>query len=179
MPVTSIFYFSPNVFKSLFLTLYHIITAFNGPVQEAFLKTLWEKEKMLVTCKRGPFENNVGKGENAGNQHFLLFPECFLLFLKQISLFQLHWFCRLQMLSIWTSLKFCYLFTYILHWLRNKFLQLILISLDSASWELRLRWMKIPKLAPTPENGTVGLKIARPTLHLTTTDTIIFRDGNE
>ena len=32
------------------------------------------------------FENIVGKGENAGNQHFLLFP---------------------QMLSILTSLKFC------------------------------------------------------------------------
>ena len=25
------------------------------------------------------FENTVGKGENAGNQHFLLFPQCFLL----------------------------------------------------------------------------------------------------
>ena len=25
-----------------------------------------------------PFENIVGKGENAGNQHFLLFPQCFL-----------------------------------------------------------------------------------------------------
>ena len=23
-----------------------------------------------------PFENIVGKGENAGNQHFLLFPQC-------------------------------------------------------------------------------------------------------
>ena len=23
-------------------------------------------------------ENTVGKGENAGNQHFLLFPKCFL-----------------------------------------------------------------------------------------------------
>ena len=22
-------------------------------------------------------ENNMGKGENAGNQHFLLFPQCF------------------------------------------------------------------------------------------------------
>ena len=22
-------------------------------------------------------ENNVGKGENAGNEHFLLFPQCF------------------------------------------------------------------------------------------------------
>ena len=24
------------------------------------------------------FENNVRKGENAGNQYFLLFPQCFL-----------------------------------------------------------------------------------------------------
>ena len=30
------------------------------------------------------FENRVGKGENAGNQHFLLFPLCFLHHQKQI-----------------------------------------------------------------------------------------------
>ena len=53
------------------------------------------------------FENVVGKGENAGNQHFLLFPQCFLLFPTQISIFELELFCRLQMLSIWTSLQFC------------------------------------------------------------------------
>ena len=29
-----------------------------------------------------PLENIVGKGENAGNQHFLLLPQCFLLFQK-------------------------------------------------------------------------------------------------
>ena len=29
--------------------------------------------------RKKPFENIVGKGENAGNQHFLLFPQCFLL----------------------------------------------------------------------------------------------------
>ena len=27
--------------------------------------------------KGKPFENMVGKGENAGNQHFLHFPHCF------------------------------------------------------------------------------------------------------
>ena len=32
-------------------------------------------------------ENIVGKGENAGNQHFLLFPPGFLPFPKQISIF--------------------------------------------------------------------------------------------
>ena len=47
-----------------------------------------------------PFENIVGKGENAGNQHFLLFPQCFLPFTKQISKFQSRLFCRLHMLSI-------------------------------------------------------------------------------
>ena len=28
----------------------------------------------------GRVENNVGKGENAGYQHFLLFPQCFQKF---------------------------------------------------------------------------------------------------
>ena len=53
------------------------------------------------------FENIVGKEENAGNQHFLLFPQCFLLSHKEKSSFWQHLNCRLQMLSIWTSLKFC------------------------------------------------------------------------
>ena len=30
-----------------------------------------------MTLKKMPFEKIVGKGENAGNQHFLLFPQCF------------------------------------------------------------------------------------------------------
>ena len=50
--------------KSSALTLYHTIPTFND---------LGEKL----------FENIVGKGENAGNQHFLFFPQCFLLFPKQ------------------------------------------------------------------------------------------------
>ena len=32
----------------------------------------------------------MGKGENAGNQHFLLFPQCFLPFPEQVSIFQSH-----------------------------------------------------------------------------------------
>ena len=31
-----------------------------------------------MTLEEKPFENIVGKEENAGNQHFLLFPQCFL-----------------------------------------------------------------------------------------------------
>ena len=49
------------------------------------LKTLWEKEKML----------------------FLLFPQCFLLFERKISCFELYSIYRLLMLLDWTKLKFC------------------------------------------------------------------------
>ena len=38
------------------------------------------------------FENIVGKGENVDNQHFLLFPQCFLLhvFQGKIAPFEPH-----------------------------------------------------------------------------------------
>ena len=47
-------------------------------------------------------ENTVGKGENAGNQCFLSIP-------RKNSVFDLHLFCSLQMLSIWTTVKICHL----------------------------------------------------------------------
>ena len=34
----------------------------------------------------GIFKNNEGKGENAGNQHFLLFPQCFLSFENKLKI---------------------------------------------------------------------------------------------
>ena len=44
-------------------------------------------DKVSVTEKfkfvMGRVENSVEKGENAGNQHFLLFPQCFLLYQRQ------------------------------------------------------------------------------------------------
>ena len=43
-----------------------------------------------MTLRKRPFENIEGKGENAGNQHFLLYPQCFLPFQKQI------WFSQLE-----------------------------------------------------------------------------------
>ena len=33
-------------------------------------------------------EKTVGKGENTGNQHFLLFPQCFLLYQREKSFYQ-------------------------------------------------------------------------------------------
>ena len=66
------------------------------------------QSRLLTTSKQRAFENIVGNGENAGYQHFLVFPQCFLPFQeKKKSIFQSHLFCRLQMFSIWTSLKFC------------------------------------------------------------------------
>ena len=47
------------------LPLYHTIPTFNNPEKEAF-------------------KNIVGKRINAGNQHFLLFPQCFLPFKTEI-----------------------------------------------------------------------------------------------
>ena len=32
----------------------------------------------FTTSRRNAFENIVGKRENAGKQHFLFFPQCFL-----------------------------------------------------------------------------------------------------
>ena len=68
------------------LTLYQTITTFNDLENKAFQKY-------------------CGKGENAGNHHFLHFPQYFLPFLRHISFFLSLSFCRLQMLSIWTSLN--------------------------------------------------------------------------
>ena len=70
------------------LNLYHTIPTFNNPKIDAF-------------------ENIEGNGENAGNQHFLLFPQCFLPFPEQISILESYLFPLLQMLSISISLKMC------------------------------------------------------------------------
>ena len=39
-------------------------------------------DHLLTRLGKKPFENIVGKGENAVHQHFLLFPKCFLLLSK-------------------------------------------------------------------------------------------------
>ena len=47
------------------------------------------------------------KGEIACNKQFLLFSQCFLPFRVLIFHFKCTLKCRLQFVSIWTSLKFC------------------------------------------------------------------------
>ena len=51
-------------------------------------------------------ENIVRKGEIACNMQFLLFLQCFLPGMALIFPFKCTLKCRLQFVSIWTSLKF-------------------------------------------------------------------------
>ena len=54
---------------------------------------LYHKSRPLTTQAKKPFENIVRKGENAGNQHFLLFPQCFQPIPKRIPVFKLRLIC--------------------------------------------------------------------------------------
>ena len=66
---------------------------------------------LLALCHTIPekdaSENIVGKRENGGNQHFLLFPQCFQNIPKRISVFPSQLLCGLELLSFWNSLKNC------------------------------------------------------------------------
>ena len=46
--------------------------------------------RLLTPLKQKAFENMVGKGENAGNQHFLFVPHCFPPLPEQTSVFDSH-----------------------------------------------------------------------------------------
>ena len=63
------------------ISLYHTVPTFNNPQDKTF-------------------ENIMEKGEYAGNQHLFLFPKCFLLYPKQILIFESCFICRLQILWI-------------------------------------------------------------------------------
>ena len=66
------------------------------------------QSRLLTSLGKKALENIVGKGENASNQHFLLFPQCFLPFPEQILIFKLHFSCCLPILSILTCPTFCF-----------------------------------------------------------------------
>ena len=58
----------------------------------------WHRPQILTNKTENDFENILERGENAGNQHFLLFPQCFLLHQRQIvisSNFEIV-FCKLM-----------------------------------------------------------------------------------
>ena len=64
----------------------------------------------LTTLRKKPFENIVGKGENAGNQHFLLLPQCFsILSRREIIILAIHVFdfsvCKCSGTSLYRVVK--------------------------------------------------------------------------
>ena len=63
------------------------IGVFNAQLHYCNTKFFTTQSRLLMTLKEKAFENNVGKGKNAGNRHFLLFPQCLLLFPKQVLIF--------------------------------------------------------------------------------------------
>ena len=97
MLVTSIFFFSHNFLKTLpfkgrvksRLCGKELKGIFLKGVKEAFLKTLWQKEKMLLIFI------------------FFFLRNIFYQSAKK-SVFSIHLFYHLQMLSILTILKICY-----------------------------------------------------------------------
>ena len=57
-------------------------------VSQVLIHSLFPTQsRLLTTLRKKAFEDIVGNGENAGNQHFLHFPQCFLPFSIQISNF--------------------------------------------------------------------------------------------
>ena len=49
----------------------------------ASLNSFTTQSQVVTILWKEFFENIVGKGENAGNQHFLLFQQCFLLYQRE------------------------------------------------------------------------------------------------
>ena len=66
-----------------------------------------KKYRFYSDRRTKPFIHIVGKGENSGEQHSFLFPQYFHLKEGQVLTNELPLICCLQMLSIWTSPKFC------------------------------------------------------------------------
>ena len=67
-------------------------------LQAIFIRVITSltQSRLLITLKKKALENTVGKGENAGNQYFLLFPQSFLLYQREILSFHQCFICCLQ-----------------------------------------------------------------------------------
>ena len=65
------------MFNLSFANAFNLVT----PKILSFVKSspLTTQSWLLMTLRKKPFKNIVGKGENAGKQHFLLCPRCFPL----------------------------------------------------------------------------------------------------
>ena len=88
---------------SLFLIVLHESEYSNSKInlstlpQSGVLTTLWKKA----------FENSVGKGENAGIQHFLFYLQCFFLFPKHFQFLCRLYFIACKCFQSGLYFKFC------------------------------------------------------------------------
>ena len=90
--------FSNNVFKRLVLLTSKYQRLFRKGLTHSQTMTPFDALNIYKAVEKEPFENNVGKEENADTQHFLLFPQCFLFYQEQILPFGSPFICCLQML---------------------------------------------------------------------------------
>ena len=70
------------VLKEMFHVIRMVLVLKVKGTSERFshFNSLRHNPRLLKPLANTTFENIVGKGENAVNQHFPLFPQCFLLF---------------------------------------------------------------------------------------------------
>ena len=75
----SIFMSIPKAFSINYFTLYQTTNIWTGPKFKEFAddKSKVDKNNDLMISFIDRNENMVRKGENAGYQHFPLFPQCF------------------------------------------------------------------------------------------------------
>ena len=83
----------------------YVMASLNMWIAEKHLP--FPKQALVFTCLHlESFGNTVGKGEIARNEQFLLFPQCFLHFLRALCHCHQTSDCCLQTLSVWKSPKF-------------------------------------------------------------------------
>ena len=81
------FYDSLYMFQIWVLKIISVILKQHPAFLFMYFNSFPTQSWLLTILGKKPFENIVGKGENAGNQHFLLFLQCFLPFPLWISNF--------------------------------------------------------------------------------------------
>ena len=79
-----------QIIVSPFVHIFDIISLFAAELEDPDIGisgkglTLYHTMMTFDDWRIKPFENIVGKEENAGIQHFLLFPQCFLSYERQL-----------------------------------------------------------------------------------------------
>ena len=83
-----------------------LLTSLLSTIQlsEVSLKSLPHNPEFIISIGKR-LENIVGKGENAGHQHFLLFPQCLLPNQRHKLPFDPHLYFRLRVLTVCWSIN--------------------------------------------------------------------------